>query len=68
MSDVEITTEYIKLDQFLKFACGAGSGAEAKSLIAEGLIYVNDEVESRRGRKLRPGDRVLFGQDEYRIV
>jgi ribosome-associated protein len=55
---MEISTEYIKLDSFLKLVSEAGSGGEAKILIAEGLVSVNGVVESRRGRKLRPGDIV----------
>jgi len=55
---VKILSEYIKLDSFLKLVNEAGSGGEAKILIAEGLVSVNGEPESRRGRKLRPGDTV----------
>jgi len=55
---VKILSEYIKLDSFLKLVNEAGSGGEAKILIAAGLVSVNGEPESRRGRKLRPGDIV----------
>ncbi len=55
---MKITSEYIKLDSFLKLVNEAGSGGEAKILVSEGLIRVNGEHETRRGRKLRPGDRV----------
>jgi ribosome-associated protein len=55
---MEIATEFIKLDSFLKAVNVAGSGGEAKLLIADGLVFVNGEPELRRGRKLRPGDRV----------
>ena len=55
---MKINSEYIKLDSFLKLVNEAGSGGEAKTLIAEGLVSVNGEPESRRGRKLRPGDQV----------
>ena len=55
---MKILSEYIKLDSFLKLVNEAGSGGEAKILIAEGLVSVNGEPESRRGRKLRPGDTV----------
>jgi len=55
---VKILSEYIKLDSFLKLVNEAGSGGEAKILIAAGLVTVNGEPESRRGRKLRPGDTV----------
>jgi ribosome-associated protein len=50
--------EWIKLDQFLKLAHIAQTGGHAKVLIREGLVKVNGEVETRRGRKLRDGDRV----------
>jgi ribosome-associated protein len=55
---MKISSEYIKLDSFLKLINIAGSGGEAKILIAEGLVSVNGALESRRGRKLRPGDNV----------
>ncbi len=55
---IEITSDTIKLDQFLKLASAVYSGSEAKKLIIEGKILVNDEIEFRRGRKLIPGDRI----------
>jgi ribosome-associated protein len=64
---MQITTEYIKLDSFLKAVNLVGSGGEAKILIGEGLVKVNDEVELRRGRKLYPGDRVVMGGEEFRV-
>ncbi|NJR69112.1 MAG: RNA-binding S4 domain-containing protein [Synechococcales cyanobacterium CRU_2_2] len=51
----------IKLDQFLKFKNLVSSGGEAKMLIQDGQVEVNGEVETRRGRKLVPGDAVRFG-------
>jgi len=62
---MKINTEYIKLDSFLKAVNAVGSGGEAKVLIADGLVKVNGEVELRRGRKLRPGDRVEFAGEQY---
>lgn len=50
--------EPIRLGQFLKWVSVAGTGGEAKRLIQEGLVRVNGEVETRRGRQLQPGDRV----------
>jgi len=64
---MEITTEYIKLDSFLKAVNAVGSGGEAKMLIADGLVKVNGEVELRRGRKLRPGDKVEFAGRRYAV-
>ena len=55
---MKIDTEYIKLDSFLKLADLVMSGGEAKLLIQEGEVKVNGAVETRRGRKLYPGDRV----------
>jgi ribosome-associated protein len=51
--------EYIKLDQFLKLAQIAMTGGQAKAMILSGLVKVNGEVETRRGRKLRHGDTVV---------
>lgn len=50
--------DYIKLDSFLKWRSVVGTGGEAKIRIAQGDVVVNGEVELRRGRKLRQGDRV----------
>ena len=50
--------QIIKLDQFLKLAQIAESGGQAKVLIQSGQVKVNNEVETRRGRKLHPGDTV----------
>ena len=65
MNKIEITTEFIKLDAFLKFAGVAGTGGEAKLLISEGRIEVNGEVCTQRGKKLRPGDVVLCPDGQY---
>ncbi|MBP1545813.1 MAG: RNA-binding S4 domain-containing protein [Oscillospiraceae bacterium] len=53
---VKITTEFIKLQQLLKFSGAAEIGSEAKDMIAEGIVSVNGEVCTMRGKKLRPGD------------
>ena len=58
-----ITTEFIKLDSLLKFSSLVGTGGEAKLVIAEGLVKVNGEVCTMRGRKLYPGDTVDFEQN-----
>lgn len=57
----------IKLDQFLKFQNLVGSGGEAKTLIQEGLVMVNDEVEIRRGRKLVAGDRITIDGQTWTV-
>lgn len=63
MENIEITTEYIKLQDLLKFAAAVQTGGEAKVVIQEGDVTVNGEVCTMRGRKLRPGGRcVLSGK------
>ena len=60
---VAITTEFIKLQDLLKFANLVGTGGEAKIIIQEGEVKVNGEVCTMRGKKIRPGDVVeLDGQ------
>ena len=54
----------MKLDQFLKWKNLVTSGGEAKILIKSGSVKVNDEVETRRGRKLKKGDKVIFLKNE----
>lgn len=58
---------YIKLDQFLKWAGAVDTGGRAKLVIQDGLVSVNDEVETRRGRKLRKGDRVSLGDEGWTV-
>ena len=57
-SVTKISTEYIRLEQFLKLCEIAGSGGQAKLMIQNGEVQVNGETEVRRGRKLYPGDSV----------
>jgi len=56
--EVGIRTEFIRLDQFLKLADAVSGGGEAKVRVQEGGVQVNGQVETRRGRKLYPGDEV----------
>ena len=56
--EVKIHTEFIKLEGLLKFEGEAETGGEAKAMIQSGLVKVNGEVCTQRGRKLRPGDEV----------
>jgi len=67
MTDVPIRDETIRLGQFLKLAGLIDSGADAKAVIADGLVVVNDTVERRRGRQLRSGDIVAFGGRRARV-
>jgi len=57
---ISIDTDHIKLDSLLKLANLVMSGGEAKMVIQEGQVKVNGEVESRRGRKLYPGDSIAL--------
>ena len=66
--NIPITTEYIKLDALLKFAGVVGTGGEAKQAIEAGEVAVNGEVCTMRGKKLRPGDRVVFAGQELEII
>lgn len=68
MTEVAITTETIDLAAFLKWAGVARTGGEAKRLIQEGRIRVNDRPERRRGRRLRPGDSVAAPGGEILTV
>lgn len=56
---IKITTEYIKLDQLLKFSGIVDSGVFAKEIIWDGLVKYNGEVCTMRGKKVYPGDKVL---------
>ena len=63
-NNVKITTEFIKLDQLLKFAGAVAIGSEAKEIILDGKVMVNGEVCTMRGKKIRSGDTVTVnGQD-----
>ena len=64
---MKIDGDHIKLDSFLKAVDAVSSGGEAKMLIQDGRVMVNGEIESRRGRKLRHGDRVAFGRNEFLV-
>ncbi len=64
---MHITTPFIKLDSLLKAENAVSSGGEAKAMIAEGYISVNGDVEFRRGRKLYPGDKVVFGRKIFLV-
>lgn len=59
--------DYIKLDQFLKWQGIVQTGGEAKIRIKEGEVVVNGEIETRRGKKLRNGDRVSIGGTSYDV-
>ena len=64
---VVIGTEFIKLEAALKFANAVESGGMAKAVIQDGLVKVNGEVCTMRGKKLYPGDKVEFENTTYLI-
>ena len=68
MEKVKINTEYIKLDQFLKWVNVVGQGSDAKELIMDGFVKVNGEVEVRRGKKLVIGDIVEVEKAKFEII
>ena len=67
MEVITIRDEFIKLGQALKAAGFVDSGVEAKDVIQEGLVLVNGEVDTRRGRKLYEGDVVSFENQTIKI-
>lgn len=67
MEIVEISTEFIKLDQFLKWTGVTDTGVEAKIVIAEGKVKVNGTVEMQRGKKLRTGDIIETQGKAFKI-
>ena len=64
---VVIGTEFIKLEAALKYVNATESGGMAKAVIQEGLVKVNGEVCTMRGKKLYPGDKVFFEGNTYLI-
>ncbi|MGB6245461.1 MULTISPECIES: RNA-binding S4 domain-containing protein [Gordonia] len=68
MDDVEIRDRSIRLGQFLKLANLIESGADAKAVIADGMVTVNGDVEVRRGRQLEIGDVVELGGVSVRVA
>ena len=66
--DVAIDGDMIRLGQLLKLSGVAESGGEARELVAEGLILVNGEVETRRGRQLHRGDVVEVDGERVRVA
>ncbi|NLU23737.1 MAG: RNA-binding S4 domain-containing protein [Clostridiales bacterium] len=68
MTNVLITTEYIKLQDLMKLGNMVSSGGEAKLRIQDGEVSVNGEVCTMRGKKIRPGDDVLFEKIHYGVT
>jgi ribosome-associated protein len=68
MNKVEIKPPFIKLEQFLKFAGAAPTGGMAKNMILDGIVSVNGEVCTMRGKKLRGGDIVEMNTESFLCV
>ena len=67
--EIKIKTEYIKLQDLLKFAGAVETGGDAKMIILEGLVTVNGAICTMRGKKLRPGERACIdGETELVVV
>jgi len=67
MITITIRTETIRLAQFLKLVNAVQDGFEAKIRIQAGLVMVNGVKETRRGRKLKPGDRISYAGKMYEV-
>jgi len=68
MEKINISSDYITLGQFIKFANIVSSGGMVKAILNEKTIHVNDVLEARRGKKLYPGDKIVIkGIGSYRI-
>ena len=67
MEIIKLREEFIKLGQALKAAGLVESGVEAKEVIQDGLVKVNGEVDTRRGKKLYDGDIVSFDGTDIKI-
>ena len=68
LHDIQIHTEYIKLQDLLKFAGAVETGGDAKLIIQEGRAQVNGEVCTMRGKKMRPGDRCILDNELVLVV
>jgi ribosome-associated protein len=69
MKPISIHTDYIKLNQFLKWANAVSSGAHANRMILDGLVSVDGEIENKRGKKIFPGNCVeVKGVGSYLVV
>lgn len=68
MEEIKLREEYIKLGQAVKVANWVEDGVEAKYVIQDGLVKVNGEIDSRRGKKLYDGDIISYKGEEIKIV
>lgn len=68
MKEIQIKPPFIKLGQLLKFMNVVATGGDEKSYLANHMVLVNDEADSRRGRKVYPGDLVTIEKVTYKIL
>ena len=68
MKKIQISTEYIKLDSFLKFVGEAETGGMAKEMILDSEVKVNNEICNIRGKKLYSGDTVEIFDNTYEVT
>lgn len=68
MEEVKISTEFIKLDSFLKWCGAVSQGSDAKMYILNEEVKVNGDICTQRGKKIRPGDIVEIDDKKYRVV
>lgn len=67
-TEIPITGESIRLGQLLKYASVVEDGADARAVVEAGEVQVNGEVDTRRGRQVRPGDTVTYAGETLTIV
>ena len=68
MKEIKISTETIKLDQFLKFAGITQTGGQSKMIISDGLVTINGEIVKQRGKKIKKGDIIEIKDIDSLIV
>ena len=68
MEIIKISTEFIKLDALLKFSGIAETGGDAKLIVQDGEAFVNKEICTQRGRKIRAGDIIRVGDLELTVL
>lgn len=67
IKDIKIREEFITLGQFIKVIDLISSGGEAKAFLLNNEVIINGETDSRRGRKLYKGDKVMINNIEYKV-
>ncbi|MBD5114238.1 MAG: RNA-binding S4 domain-containing protein [Ruminococcaceae bacterium] len=65
LTEIEVNPPFIKLEQFLKLSCAVSTGGEAKQVINDGLVKVDGEICTMRGKKLRGGEKIEFDLYTY---